>query len=137
MSLPPQVSAYVESLPGPYVGDRWGIFISPIGVPLIIKCGAWGQIATPEARADLWDSGDTALPFDGRGWFYVAWLIKPDGGKPNFPTFGWVMDWYRSVYDDYYGKRVKACNWCADENGRRLLLESIKDAARQEAQHAK
>lgn len=90
---PPQMAAYEASLPGPYVGERWATFRSPLGIPKTVKVQAWGQIATPDARADLvaremWNN----LPRHGRGWKYVAWRVKPYGDPPTFPTSGKVSE---------------------------------------------
>lgn len=90
---PPQMAAYEQSLPGPYVGERWATFRSPIGIAVEQKVQAWGQIATPNASPhlvayEMWNN----LPFHGRGWTYIAWRVAPFGGKPAFPTTGKVTE---------------------------------------------
>lgn len=96
--VPPRMASYVASLPGPYVGERWATFRTPLGVSVEIKVKAWGQIATPDARPDMvayemWNN----LPFHGRGWKYIAWRVKPRGGKPTFSTEGKVTDADREI----------------------------------------
>jgi hypothetical protein len=78
---PPQMVACEESLPGPYVGERWATFVDPQGGRVERKVEAWGQIATPDAHAhmvayDMWNY----LPDRGKGWRYVGWRVQPYGG---------------------------------------------------------
>lgn len=92
-ATPPQLAAYEASLPGPYVGERWATFRSPLGVPVEIKVAAVGQIATPNAKPHLvayqmWNY----LPLRGKGWKYIGWRVKPYGPAPSFPTKGKVTD---------------------------------------------
>lgn len=95
---PPPIAAYVASLPGPYVGERWATFRSPVGIEVERKVQAWGQIATPNAMPDtvayeMWNN----LPLHGKGWTYTKWRVRPYGGKPDFPTTGKVTDEERAV----------------------------------------
>lgn len=88
---PPPMATYEASLPGPYVGERWATFRSPLGIKIEVKVEAWGQIATPDAMPDVVaDQMWNYLPHHGRGWRYVAWRVKPYGPKPTFPTKGIV-----------------------------------------------
>jgi len=92
-NIPPQMAAYVSSLPGPYVGDRWATLKSPQGKVAEVKLKAWGQIATPDAKPrlvayHLWNT----TPERGERWEYVSWRTAPFSDEASFPTEGTPTD---------------------------------------------